>query len=274
MAEFVRAKIAEIFVGTERLRKPTPESVAARAVSMAEHGQITPITVRRTPAKNKGETPFTLVAGETRLLAAGSLDWTEIDAVIVRADAVDAQMLEISENLHRDELNALDRAIFVLKYRELWEAKHGKIAQGGDRKSNSHDANLIFAGGRELSAVVQSQLGFGKDAYHRATRIGKNLHPTLRQAVRGTEAENDQSKLLKLSKLSADDQVKVAAALKESGNLKPVLEWLKGPKGAVDPQDEIFKKVAALLAKADPATLRRIADHIGELADFSFLEAA
>ncbi|WP_246704215.1 ParB N-terminal domain-containing protein [Rhizobium sp. P38BS-XIX] len=246
----------------------------AIAASMAERGQINPITIRRTPAKNKGSTPFTLVAGGYRTTAAKLLGWTEIDAIIVAADQAEAQLLEISENLFRNELNPLDRAIFVMKYRELWEEKHGKIERGRYDQQKGHDAPFAFAPGRELSQQVQERLGIGADTYKRATRIGQNLHPALRQAVRGTDAENDQSKLLKLAKLPADDQVKVAAALKENRDLKPVLGWLKGPKATPNLQEDIFTKVSALLAKADSDTLRRVADHIGSLADFSFLEAA
>lgn len=273
MAEFIRAPIADIHIG-ERLRPIDSDNVEAIAASLSERGQISPIMIRRTPAKNKGATPFTLVAGGYRTTAAKLLGWTEIDAIIVEADAVEAQLLEISENLYRNELNPLDRAIFVMKYRELWEGKHGKIVPGGDQKSKDTECPLIFAPGRELSKQVQERFGFGETTYKKVARIGKNLHPVLRAAVRGTAAENDQSALLKLAKLPADDQVKVAAALRENGDLKPVLAWLKGPKAEVDPQEEIFRKVSALLAKAEASTLRRVLDHIGTLSDFSFLEAA
>ncbi len=273
MAEFTRASVASIHIG-DRLRPIDMSIVEAIAASMSERGQISPIMIRRTPAKNKGATPFTLVAGGYRTSAAKLLGWTEIDALIVEADALEAQLLEISENLYRNDLNPLDRSIFVMKYRELWEEKHGKITPGGDQTAKGKDYPLVFAGGRELSKQVCNRLGFGAETYKLVTRIGKNLHPTLRAAVRGTPAENDQSALLKLAKLPADDQVKVAAALKENGDLKPVLSWLKGPKAPTNPQEEIFTKVTALLAKADSDTLRRLADHIGGLADFSFLEAA
>lgn len=273
MAEFIRATISDIHFG-ERLRPIDPGYVEALAASMSERGQISPIMIRRTPAKNKGATPFTLVAGGYRTTAATLLGWSEIDAIIVTADALEAQLLEISENLYRNELNPLDRAIFVMKYREIWEEKHGKIAPGGDQKSKGHDGPLIFAPGRELSDRVCEQLGFAERTYKRVSSIGRNLHPTLRQAVRGTQAENDQSTLLKLAKLPADDQLKVAAALRENGDLKPVLKWLKGPVAATNPQEDIFRKVSALLAKADTDTLRRVLDHIGSMGDFSYLEAA
>jgi ParB family chromosome partitioning protein len=278
MAEFIRATVADIHIG-ERLRPIDSDNVEAIAASLSERGQISPIMIRRTPAKNKGATPFTLVAGGYRTTAAKLLGWTEIDAIIVEADAVEAQLLEISENLYRNELNPLDRAIFVMKYRELWEEKHGKIDRTqnlkvGAKSPKGNDYPSVFSGGRELSNHVCNRLGFGAETYKLVNRIGQNLHPTLRAAVRGTDAENDQSALLKLAKLPADDQVKVAAALRENGDLKPVLTWLKGPKAEVDPQEEIFRKVSALLAKAEASTLRRVLDHIGTLSDFSFLEAA
>ncbi|CZT36395.1 ParB N-terminal domain-containing protein [Rhizobium sp. 9140] len=274
MAEFIRAPLSDIHIG-DRLRPIDPAYVEMLAASLTERGQISPIMIRRTPAKNKGATPFTLVAGGYRTTAAKLLGWSEIDAIIVEADAQEAQLLEISENLYRNELNPLDRAIFVMKYRELWEEKNGKIDKTRHLKnSKGHDDPTMFSSGRELSRAVQERLGFGENTYKRATRIGQNLHPVLRHAVRGTDAEGDQSMLLKLAKLSADDQLRVANALRESPDIKPVLQMLKAPKAEVDPQQAVFEKMAALWSKADEETQRRFLDHIGSNSDFSFLERA
>lgn len=273
MAEFIRAPLSDIHIG-ERLRPIDPAYVEMIAASLTERGQISPIMIRRTSAKNKGATPFTLVAGGYRTSAANLLGWTEIDAIIVDAGAVEAQMLEISENLYRNELNPLDRAIFVMKYRELWEEKNGKINPKGGRPAKQDHDDPVFAAGRQLSERVCERLGISLPSYKRISRIGQNLHPNLRQAVRGTDAETDQSALLKLAKLSADDQLRVAAALKESPDLKPVMQMLKGPTAEVDPQQAIFDKMAALWSKADEETQRRFLDHVGSKSDFSFLERA
>ncbi|WP_421579084.1 ParB N-terminal domain-containing protein [Shinella sp. M31] len=262
MAEFLRLNLSEIDAG-DRLRSTDATKVEARAASMAEHGQITPISVRRAPAKNKGATPFILVAGGYRFAAATMLGWDEIDAVVVKADAADAQMIEIVENLHGIDLTPIERAVFVLKYRELWEAKHGKIERGGNQKSKGHDAPLKLANGRELSSDIQERLGLGPDTYKRAVRIGQNLHPTLRAAVRGTEAETDQSKLLKLAKLSADDQLRVAASLKEKPDLKLALSWLKPEKPKADPQAVLLKKLLAAWENASEETRQEFLVQIG-----------
>lgn len=261
MAEFVRATISEIHVG-ERLRPIDLDYAEAIAASMSEHGQISPIMIRRTPAK-KG-TPYTLVAGGYRTTAANLLGWTEIDAIIVKADGVEAQLLEISENLYRNELNPLDRAIFVMKYRELWEEKHGKIKRGGNQKSNGHDDPLMFAKGRTLSEKVQERFGFGSETYKRATRIGANLDPVLRNAVRGTSAENDQSQLLKLAKLSRDEQIKVAGALRAHPDVKMALSFTKPPALVTAPsQSSILTKLIAAWDEASEETRDSFLEHIG-----------
>lgn len=263
MAEFIRATISSIHVG-ERLRPIDMDYAEAIAASMSEHGQISPIMIRKTPAK-KG-TPYTLVAGGYRTAAATLLGWTEIDAIVVKADAVEAQLLEISENLYRNELNALDRAIFVMKYRELWEEKHGQIRRGrySEEKGNDYP---IFAKGRALSEKVQERFGFGAETYKLVSRIGQNLDPVLRQAVRGTTAENDQSQLLALAKLPREDQVAVADALKHTPDVKKVLAFTKPPVLVATPpapsQSIILTKLIAAWDEASEETRDSFLEHIG-----------
>ena len=262
MAELIRLKLKDLHRG-DRLRPVDMDIAAAIGASFEVRGQISPITVRRTPAKNKGSTPFTLIAGGNRCAAAEIIGWDELDALVVQADGVEAQLIEIAENLYRNELNALDRAIFVLKYRELWEEQHGKIERGKYSAEKGTECPFIFAPGRELSKQVQERLGFGETTYKKVTRIGQNLHPALRAAVRGTEVENDQSKLLKLAKLPADDQLRVAASLKEKPDLKLALSWLKPEKPAIDAQAELLKKLVAAWDAASPDTRHAFLVHAG-----------
>ncbi|TCT35408.1 ParB/RepB/Spo0J family partition protein [Martelella mediterranea] len=274
MAEFISASIDKIHMG-ERLRPIDQGYVEAIAASFEERGQISPIMIRSTPAQNKGKTPYTLIAGGYRLSAARLLGWAEIDAIVVAADQVEAQLLEISENLYRNELNPLDRAIFVMKYRELWEEKHGKIDKNRNLKnSKGHDDPSVFASGKDLAKEVQERLGFGPETYKRATRIGLNLQPAMRQAVRGTEAETNQALLLKFAKLTPDMQVKAAAALKESGDPQSVLALTKPPKPEKterDPETEALAALRKAWGQASQATRNQFLEEIGLS---SFQEAA
>ncbi|OCP17466.1 MULTISPECIES: ParB N-terminal domain-containing protein [unclassified Ensifer] len=255
--------ISSILVA-DRARPVDLEHAAAIAGSMVDRGLINPITVRATPAAQGGKTPYTLVAGGHRLEAARMNGWEEIEAIVVSADAAEAQLIEISENLFRNDLSALDRAIFVMKFREIYEDKHGKIERGGDRKSKDNDCPLIFAPGKELSERVQERLGIGASTYKNVTRIGQKLHPMLRNSLRGTEYENDQKQLLKLAGLPEAEQTGIAAALKFEPDLKKVMGMDKPAKPAA-PEDQasILKKLIAAWEKASDETRNEFLEHMG-----------
>lgn len=261
---------------SNRIRPVDMDYAASIAASMVDRGLINPITVRMTPAANGGKTPYTLIAGGNRLAAAEMNGWEEIDALVMSADAVEAQMIEIAENLYRNELTALDRSVFVLKYRELYEEKHGSIpSQGGRPKKQCNDCTVIFSPGKELSERVQERLGIGRRTYFNVTKIGQKLHPALRAALRGTSVEDDQKQLLKLASMPEAEQAGIAAALKFEPDLKKVLAMDKPKPVEVDPQEVIVTKVAALLERADLSTLDRIAALLADAREkFDFEEAA
>lgn len=271
MAVFKSIPISEIFVG-DRARPVDEDHAQAIAASMAERGLINPLTVRATNAR-KGF-PYTLVAGGHRLRGGVINGWEKIDVLVVDADQKEAQLIEISENLYTNQLSKLDRAIFVLKFREIVEDEHGKISRGGDRTTKDHHDPLLFAAGRQLSDRVCERLGISAPSFKRINRIGQNLHPDLRMMVRGTAAEDDQAMLLKLAKMPLEEQMRVAAALKHEPDVKKVLAVTKPAPEPTDLQEDIFKKVTTLLGKADDATLLRVLHHIGDIRDVSFLEAA
>lgn len=111
--EVRRIAVGDIFV-PERLRAVEDDHALAIQSSIVEHGLLNPITVRRTPA---AERPYTLVAGAHRLRAIELLDDGEgIDAVIVNADKDEAILIEVEENLFRNDLSVMDRAVFVQSF--------------------------------------------------------------------------------------------------------------------------------------------------------------
>lgn len=262
MARFKTIPLKSIFVG-ERARPVDQDYATAIAASMSERGLINPITVRSTPAMNGGKTPYTLIAGGHRVKAAEINEWEKIDAIIVTADAAEGQLIELSENLFRNELSALDRGLFVAKFREIHEEKYGKITAGGDQKSNSHRGNLIFSPGKELSERVQERLGIGNTSYYRALQIGQKLHPSLRQAVRGTDAENDQKTLLKLASMPDAEQAGIAAALKHEPDLQKVLDMDKPAAPSPDPDKATWDTLATAWAKASNRIREEFLQHIG-----------
>ena len=104
--------------------------------SIEQVGLIQPIRVR--PAgvivRGLGEQGFQIVAGHHRVAAARALGWTEIDAIVDTAEHLQAELMEIDENLCRAELTASQRAQAIRRRKQIWEALHPagiQVAQVG-----------------------------------------------------------------------------------------------------------------------------------------------
>ncbi|CAN0654309.1 ParB/RepB/Spo0J family partition protein [Nitratireductor aquimarinus] len=260
MADYKLIPIAEINV-PERLRAVEDDHARAIQASIAERGLLNPITVRATPAAKGGK--YTLVAGAHRLRAVSLNGSSEIEAIVVVADKEEAVLIEVEENLFRNDLSALDRAIFVQTHREVWERKYGKIEPG-----RGNGAKLAqFLEGKPDAAFsdhVAEKLGLSKRAVYRSLSIAKNLHPDLRQSLRGTALAENQSTLLKLSKIEPANQRKAAIAFRETNDLKQTLQLIgqqPAPK-KVDPQEEIFARLVGTWERASAATKARFLKHV------------
>lgn len=101
-------------------------AVSGIAASMKEIGQLTPIFVRAAniPIKGVMEPGYLLIAGNHRVEAARQLGWSEIDARVMVGESLEAELIEIDENLCRAELTASQRASAIKRRRQIWEALH------------------------------------------------------------------------------------------------------------------------------------------------------
>lgn len=265
MAEFKRIPISEIVI-PERLRAVEEEHALAIAQSIVEHGLINPITVRVTPNAKGGK--YTLVAGAHRIRAEQINEESEIDATIVEGDKAEAQLIEITENLFRNELSVVDRAVFVQAYRDIWEQKHGKIAAG--RPGNRINLIQLIAdeadAGGGFTHHVADRMGLSVAAVKRLSQIAQNLHPDVRSAVRGTPIADNQSVLLKIAKMEPQKQRQTAVAFRAEPDLKKAL-------ALVEPAPPLSKKQleqATLLSRlvtawedASEETRTQFLEHIG-----------
>lgn len=267
MAEFKRISINQIAV-PDRLRAVEEEHALAIAQSIVEHGLLNPITVRSTPAAGKGQTPYTLVAGAHRLRAFEINDEAEIEALVIEADKDEAQLVEVVENIFRNELSVMDRAVFVQTYRDVWETKYGIITRGGDQDAKrqlvalgANRANLsqLFADETEkgsFSEHVADRMGLSKRSVERLNKIAQNLTPKLREKLRGTPFADNQSMLLNLSKRAPTEQAKIASGL-DKADLPAVLTALEPPKpkpADTNKQDVAKAELIAAWQKADGVT--------------------
>ena len=114
-------------VASDQPRPLITEAVDKLASSIRDIGLIQPITVRQRPIMSGGlaEQGFQVVAGHHRVAACRALGWTEIDATVIEAgEHLQAELIEIDENLCRSELTNSQRAKAVKRRKEIWEALH------------------------------------------------------------------------------------------------------------------------------------------------------
>ena len=88
------------------------EGLRALADSIREHGIIEPLIVRREEDEGDGER-FSLIAGERRLKAAELEGIRSVPCVSVEAGDIDAAVIAIIENLHREDLNMFEEAAAI-----------------------------------------------------------------------------------------------------------------------------------------------------------------
>ena len=99
------------------------EELASLAESIKHHGLIQPISVRRVGDR------YQLVAGERRLRAAIKAGWQQVPAQIVEVDDRQLAELAIVENLHRKDLNPLEKASSFQQYLERYQMHAGRAGR-------------------------------------------------------------------------------------------------------------------------------------------------
>lgn len=179
----------------DRHRPVDMNAVKALAASMEQIGLRTPITIR-----SPSESDCFLVAGRHRLEAARLLGWEKIDCFVLDCCEDEAEMWEISENLHRAELTVVQRSEQVSRWVELAD----KVAQVGQ----------VSKGGRGNTGGVSKaarDLNLERKEVDRAVKIA-SLTPEAKAAATENGLDDNQAALLEAAKLPASQQ---ATAIKE-----------------------------------------------------------
>lgn len=265
MPEFKTLPLDKILV-PERLRVVEDDHALAIQSSIIEHGLINPITVRATP---RAARPYTLVAGAHRLRAyeLADDDWSrEIEALVIEGDKDEAALVEITENLFRNELSALDRAMFVMSYREIWERKYGKIEPGRPANRINVIQLLQDEASSGFSAHVADRLGISVPTIKRASFIARSLSPELRRELRGTAEADNQSLLLSLAKMPPERQKLVAAAYQSERDIRKALDITEPnarAQATKSAQQEVYDRLLATWTRADEKTRAAFLEHIG-----------
>jgi ParB family chromosome partitioning protein len=140
------------------------EALAELADSIAQVGLLQPILVRRV------DEGYQLIAGERRWRAARRAGLTTVPAVVRLSDDTSAVEEALIENLHREDLTALEEAAAYLQLIEDFDLTHDDVAKRIGKSRSSVTNTLRLLG---LPPEVQRLLADGKlSAGHAKALLG------------------------------------------------------------------------------------------------------
>ena len=189
--------VASVNVG-ERMRDLDEGKVLELMQSYEQVGVINPISV---------DEEHTLIAGAHRLEAAKNLGWTKIEAKVFNQEDLQRELIEIDENLIRNEL------CYVAVGEHLKERERILDSLGKRRQRGSNQ----YADDKETYTTDELATRIGdSNKMYRLKRQVADLVPEVRNALRGTDyARRNLNDLLNLTRQSPSIQRRVGELVKE-----------------------------------------------------------
>ncbi|MCH1452167.1 MAG: ParB/RepB/Spo0J family partition protein [Acidimicrobiales bacterium] len=153
------------------------ETLSSLADSIAEVGVIQPIVVRAT------DEGYELIAGERRWRAARRANLPSIPAIIRDSDDLGSLETAVVENLHRQDLNALEEAAAYQQLIEDFNFTQEQVATrvGRSRSAVANTIRLLQLPGAVQRLVIEGQLSAG---HARALLVAADLAEQERVAQR------------------------------------------------------------------------------------------
>jgi ParB family chromosome partitioning protein len=134
-----------------------PSELAALADSLRQHGMLQPVLVR--PVGDR----YQLIAGERRLRASIEAQLHEIPARVMDLDDQRVCELAMVENLQREDLNAIEKALAFRRYLDSYGGTQEELAGrlGLDRSTVSNLLRLLDLPPEVQEAVRQKKISPG-----------------------------------------------------------------------------------------------------------------
>lgn len=198
-------RIDEITPNPYQPRQQFAEAALAElAGSIAEQGLLQPLLVVRAtdPA---AEHPYVLVAGERRLRAARQAGLEAVPCLV--RPATDRQMLEWSliENIHREDLNPIERAHAYRQYMDRFNLTQAAMAQrtGEARATIANHLRLL-----DLCDAVQQMLLAGELTFGHARALASLAADHAAQRALATRVARGGLSVRQLERLVAATQAR------------------------------------------------------------------
>lgn len=149
-------------------REFDPQKLQELADSIRMYGILQPLVVtRREIIGEHGafSTEYELIAGERRLRASRLAGLTQVPVIIRSGDETQLMKLELAiiENLQREDLNAVDRALAFKQLSEQFGLSHVQVAQkvGRSREYVSNSIRLLALPEAILNALRRNDISDG-----------------------------------------------------------------------------------------------------------------
>ena len=225
-------------------RPTNATNVVALANSIRLIGLQVPLTVIERGGK------YLLIAGRHRLEALRVIGEERVPVRVMALDDIEARLWTISENLHRTELSALERAAQIAEWIRLTEEKaKANASQVETHKGLSkpfHVETVLHKGGRGNEGGVNAaarELGITKSEAHRSLKID-SIVPEAKEALRAAKLDDNQRVALEVAGVSDDTQTEAVAGIvarresKGKARIRPGLAsgFAPAPKREASPQ--------------------------------------
>jgi ParB family chromosome partitioning protein len=156
--EVFHVELSKIVANPTQPRRTFDEgSLASLAESIKTAGVIQPIIVRQI------DDHYEVIAGERRWRAAKLAHLQQIPVILRPGDAVERSQIALIENIHREDLNPLERALAYQALLKQTNCTHLELAQklGEDRSTIANHLRLIDLPDTVRQLVGSGQLSFG-----------------------------------------------------------------------------------------------------------------
>jgi ParB/RepB/Spo0J family partition protein len=147
------------------------DRVSKLAESIKDIGLQCPIIIRIT---NSGA--MEIVAGWHRFEAFRLLGKKSIPSIIRNVSDLEAELIQIDENLCREDLTPAQMAAAITRRKQIYEALHPETSAGGDRKSTRQIGDLKkTAKHKRFTKVTAEATGRPERSVQRAARRGRRI---------------------------------------------------------------------------------------------------
>ena len=182
----------------------------------------------------------TLVAGAHRVEALKSLGYEGTDADVVSQE--DALLIEIDENLVREDLNAPDRAVLLSRKRDIL------IGQDDRPPVKNHRGRPPEAG--SVRDVAKST-GLAREVVRESLSAWDKLSEAVREALTGEDIP--QHHITELSHLTPEEQLQALHRYHQGETLLDAVRFIRG--GTAEEEDRLkeLKALNRAWQKARPA---------------------